>query len=207
MSLRRNKLEITMKKLPCFRKPRNRDGYYFTPTVDGKTKWIPLGTDKQVALEKYHIHMQGESRARSVNEALDLYLNDGGDIDLSKTGLRPFSDLAEQSQKSYRQVIAKIRKQFGKRELVSLRPNKVTQCVVTIPDGNRAIAMLNNIFEFGKFARFVESNPFKNQVVRLKPAKRVRRVRTEEMQAVYDAARPTLKVGHGDCHASRIAGV
>ena len=50
-----------MKKLPCFTKPKNRGGYYFTPTVDGKTKWIPLGTDKQVALEKYHIYMQGES--------------------------------------------------------------------------------------------------------------------------------------------------
>jgi len=61
-----------MKKLPCLTKSKNRDGYYFTPTVDGKTKWIPLGNDKQVAPEKDHILMQGESRARSVNEALDL---------------------------------------------------------------------------------------------------------------------------------------
>ena len=162
--------------------------------MDRKTKWIPLGTDKQVTVEKYHIHMQGESRTRSVNEALDLYLADGGDIDLSKTSLRPFSDLAEQSQKSYRQGIAKIRKQFSKRELVSLKPNEVTQWVVTIPDGNRAIVMLNNIFELGKFVGFVETNPLKNQVVRLKPAKRVHHVRTEQMHAVYDAARPTLKV-------------
>jgi hypothetical protein len=42
-------------KLPCFTKPKNRDGYYFTPTVDGKTKWVPLGTDKQAVLEKYHL--------------------------------------------------------------------------------------------------------------------------------------------------------
>lgn len=186
-----------MKKLPCFTKPKNRDGYYFTPTVNGKTKWIPLGNDKQAALEKYHIYMQGESRNRSVNEALDLYLDDGGDIDLTKTSLRPFSDLAPQTQKSYRQAIAKIRAQFGKRELVSLKPSEVTQWVVTMPDGNRAIAMLNNIFELGKFAGFVETNPLKNQVVRLKPAKRVRHVRTEEMQAVYNAARPTLKVVMG----------
>ena len=78
-----------MKKLPCFTKPKNRGGYYFTPTVDGKTKWITLGIDKQVALEKYHIYMQGESRARSVNEGLDLYLNGGGDIDLFKTQTPP----------------------------------------------------------------------------------------------------------------------
>ena len=78
-----------MKKLPCLTKSKNRDGYYFTPTVDGKTKWIPLGNDKQVALEKDHILMQGESRARSVNEGLDLYLNGGGDIDLFKTQTPP----------------------------------------------------------------------------------------------------------------------
>ena len=45
-----------MSKLPRFPKPKNRDGYYFTPTVDGKTKWVPLGTDKQAALKKYHLH-------------------------------------------------------------------------------------------------------------------------------------------------------
>ena len=44
-----------MSKLPCFTKPKNRDGYYFTPTVDGKTKWAQLGTGKQAALEKYHL--------------------------------------------------------------------------------------------------------------------------------------------------------
>ena len=44
-----------MSKLPRFPKPKNRDGYYFTPTVDGKTKWVPLGTGKQAALEKYHL--------------------------------------------------------------------------------------------------------------------------------------------------------
>ncbi len=174
-----------MKKLPCFTKPKNRDGYYFTPTVDGKTKWIPLGADKTVALEKYHIYMQGESRARSVNEALDLYLNDGGDIDLSKTSLRPFSGLAPKTQKSYREVIAKIRKEFGKRELVSLRPNEVTVWVVTIPAGNTAISVINNILELGKLAGFVETNPLKNQVVRLRPYKRVRHVRTTYQDPIY----------------------
>ena len=44
-----------MSKLPRFPKPKNRDGYYFTPTVDGKTKWVPLSTEKQAALEKYHL--------------------------------------------------------------------------------------------------------------------------------------------------------
>lgn len=113
-----------MKKSPCFAKPKNRAGHYFTPTVDGKTKWIALGTDKRVALERSHIYIQGESRARSVNGALDLYLNDGGDIGLSKTSLRPFSDLATKTQKSYREVISKIRKELGSGEPVSLRPNK-----------------------------------------------------------------------------------
>ena len=39
---------------------------------DGVAVGAGIVNDKQVALEKDHILMQGESRARSVNEALDL---------------------------------------------------------------------------------------------------------------------------------------
>ena len=69
-----------MKKLKSVTKPKNRKGYYFTPTVDGKTKWIPLGEDYQPALEKYHLTMHSDARPHTVNEGMDLYLRDGGDV-------------------------------------------------------------------------------------------------------------------------------
>jgi len=52
--------EPVMKKLSYSSKPKNCKCYYFTPTVDGKTRWILLGEDHQAAVEKYHLMMLGD---------------------------------------------------------------------------------------------------------------------------------------------------
>ena len=185
-----------MKKLRCFTKPKNRDGYYFTPTVDGKTKWIPLGTDKQAALEKYHRLMAGDSRPKTVNEGLDLYLTDGEEIniDLRRASLRPYSDLSEATHIMYGRCAPKIRKEYGNRRLDSLQPDEVTRWIVTLPNGNHCLSLLNNVYSLAKYAGWVQTNPLVGQVNRNAGYERTKRVDTAELQAVYEHASDTLRV-------------
>ena len=48
-----------MKQLPSCTKPKNGNEYYFTPTGDGKPKWIALGDDEQAVIERHHLLTQG----------------------------------------------------------------------------------------------------------------------------------------------------
>ena len=59
------------KKLKCFTK--KRDSYYYTPTINGKTKWISLGKDKSTALLKYHQMVDGKHVGVTINQLLDAY--------------------------------------------------------------------------------------------------------------------------------------
>jgi hypothetical protein len=95
-----------MKKLKCVTKPKNRNGYYFTPTVDSKTKWIPLGEDCQAALAKYHLTMHGDARPHTVNEGMDLSSRDGEDVfDFPGTSMPPYSSLSEATRRNYESVV------------------------------------------------------------------------------------------------------
>jgi hypothetical protein len=61
-----------------------------TPTVDSKTKRIPLGEDYQAVLAKYHLIMHGDARSHTVNEGMDLHLRDRGDVfEFSRISMPP----------------------------------------------------------------------------------------------------------------------
>jgi integrase len=189
-----------MKRLKCFTKPKNRKGYYFTPTVDGKTKWIALGEDYQAALEKYHLLIAGvdaHHRPHTINEGIDLYISDGAGIEevhFKRTTMRPYSSLSEATERNYTSVIKRIRKEFGSRDIDTLKAGEVTRWVVKHSDGNLAISILNNVYAMAKYAGWVDLNPLTGQVERLPQYKRTKHVKTAELLKVREHTNDAVRL-------------
>ncbi len=60
--------------------------------------------------------MQSDARPHTVNEGMDLYLRDEGDVfDFPRTSMRPYSSLSEVTRRNYESVVQRIRKDFGSR--------------------------------------------------------------------------------------------
>ena len=132
-----------------------------------------------------------DQRPHTINEGIDLYLSDGAgveEVNFKRTTIRLWSTLSEATESNYTSVIKCLRRDFGDRDMDTLKAGEITRWVVKHCDGNSAISILNNAYAMAKYAGWLDLNPLSGQVERLPQYKRTRHVRTAELLKIREHA-------------------
>ena len=168
---------MAKKKLPRFTKKRN--SYYYTPTVNGKTKWLPLGNDEVAAMIKYHQYEAG-SKELTVNELLDHYVR-------SDHYLR--SGLSRETIRTYEIGMKHVRRALGNVIASSLNGSDISDFIAGRPgsSGNSCVSPLSNAYQVGLRAKLVPTTPFRKGDIVYEPTPvRVKVVDYDEIMRVRD---------------------
>lgn len=168
---------MSKKKLPRFTKKRNN--YYYTPTIDGKTQWLPLGNDEVEATLKYHQYEAG-SKEVTVNQLLDHYVR-------SDKYLR--SGLSKETIRTYEIGMKHVRSSLGNADASSLNATDISRFIHSRPgsSGNSCVSPLSNAYGVGILAGLVNTSPFRKGDIQYKPTPvRVKVVEADEIKRVRE---------------------
>jgi integrase len=160
-----------MKKLPRF--TQKRESFYYTPTINGKTRWISLGKDKPAALKKYY-NLEASDQTKTVNEAVELYLRSPA-----------FARLATGSQKKYMAWIDRVGETFGHQALDDVDATGLSRFLHL--HGHKAasgISLISNSYKCAILEGWIGWNPVANGIVRVPAPRRIKAVSLEEVLAV-----------------------
>ncbi len=165
------------KKLPRFTKKRN--SYYYTPTIDGKTKWLPLGKDQVKAMLKYNQYEAGTKEV-TVNQLLDYYVRSDKYL---KNGL------SIETIRTYEIGMKHVRCSLGNAAAASLNGTDISRFIESRPgsSGNSCVSPLSNAYQAGIPAGLVSATPFKKgDIVYKKTPVRVKVVEADEIKRVRE---------------------
>ena len=165
------------KKLPRFTKKRNN--YYYTPTINGKTQWLPLGNDEVAAMIKYHQYETG-SKEVTVNELLDHYVR-------SDRYLK--SGLSKETIRTYEIGMKHVRSSLGSADASLLNATDISRFIHSRPgsSGNSCVSPLSNAYGVGILDGLVHSSPFRKGDIQYKTTPvRVKVVEYDEIMRVRD---------------------
>lgn len=186
-----------MKKLKCFQK--KRDSYYYTPTISGKTRWIPLGKDYAEALAKYHRLASGEIVGVTINQLLDNYI---------RSSDYTTDNLAINTIDRYERGIEMVRQAMGHLDAKEVNATTISRFIEHACEGsavgNGWVSPLSNAYKRGIVDGLVETTPFRKGDIRYKKKPvRVRVVQREELEAIKAEMmdREHLKRWNGDVEA------
>lgn len=155
--------------------------YYYTPYVDGRQRWIPLGSDYPRALRRWAEYEGGDRRVSTVADALDRFL-------IEVVPLK-----ADATQREYRRADPLIRKVFGRQRLDEVRPSHIAaylterQAMGAPVAGNREVAYLSTVYSHAiRWGAHDAANPCLG-VARNRQGKRDRWLTDEEIAALKAA--------------------
>ncbi len=166
------------KKLKCFTK--KRDSYYYTPTINGKTKWIQLGKDKSTALLKYHQMVDGKHIGVTVDQLLEAY---------ERSEEFSLKRLSQRSIDTYENGMRHVREAMGHLYAEELNAVTISRFIHEAPgaSGNSWVSPLSMAYRHGILTGLVETTPFrKGDIQYAKTPVRVRVVNLEEILAVRE---------------------
>lgn len=144
--------------------------YYHTPKVDGKTKWVNLGKDRKIAMQKW---ARLEGGGRSIADALSEYCESSS-----------FLSLADSTRGDYERYIDMWIEKFGWYAMDDITTAMLCEFVYERGyKGNRELAPLSGAYKVGLRKRWCASNPCIG-VIRAKEPKRVRAILTEDVEAM-----------------------
>lgn len=164
-------------KLPRF---TTKDGrFYWTPSTNGKTRWIRLPNKKSQALDKYY-QLEAGNPSSTVNEAFDLYLKDPQFLD----------NLVPATQRDYLRYIKVMRPVFGHLPLDDIDAVMLSQFIDKVGYmGNNYMSPLSKAFQVAIMKGLTRQNPCtKGDIVRTPMPVRIKEVSLEEIMAVRDAS-------------------
>jgi integrase len=170
-------IPIMAKKLPRF---TTKDGrFYWTPSTNGKTRWIRLPIERSQALDKYY-QLEAGNTSSTVNEAFDLYLMDPKFLD----------KLAPITQSDYRRYIKIMRPVFGHLPLDDVDAVMLSQYIDKVGYmGNNHMSPLSKAFQVAILKGLTRHNPCtKGDIVRQPMPARVKEVLLDEIMAVRNAS-------------------
>lgn len=156
---------------------------------DGKRRWLPLSrvTDGEHALYK-ELSRVTRPQARTLNDLFDSFI-----------GSPVFAELGSASQKGYIGYIDRsLRPVFGEMPPDDLRPSDIAQFLEMRQDqgaavsGNREIACLSSVYNYGMRKGWVEANPCRG-VRRNREKPKDRYVRHDEFLVVFEACPEELQ--------------
>ncbi len=169
-------------KLKCF--TQKRDSYYYTPTIKGKTKWIPLGSDKSTALLRYHSLIENGHCGVTIDQLLDNYIR--------SEAFSP-KKLSKRSIDTYEYGMAHVRAGMGHLDAAEVNATTISRFIHTAPgsSGNGWVSPLSQAYKRGILDGLVDSTPFRKGDIQYKPAPvRVRVVTLEEIMKVRGEISP-----------------
>ena len=155
-----------------------RGKFYYTPTINYKTTWIPLGADKGEALVKYHKFINKEIEGVTINQLLDNYIR-SVDYTTEKLSLR--------TMERYDLGMEKVREFMGNLDVKEVDAIMITRFIESSGGGvstigNGWVSPLSNAFKRGIKDGIVRTTPFrKGDIQYTKKRVRVRVVEEHEL--------------------------
>jgi integrase len=159
--------------------------YYWTPFVNGKQKWIPLGREFAEAFEKYG-RLEADKHEASGSSFADLERRFFAEV----VPLR-----AKNTQKSYRSWIKPLRATFGEVDVSKITQQsaaKYRDVRTHRTSANRELALLSTMLGYGVEIGML---PAPNPLVGFKhkpEARRTRYITDDELARLIGAAEPKL---------------
>jgi len=166
------------KKLPCF--TEKNGSFYYTPTMRGKTKWIPLGKEKSIALMRYHQLRDNTISGVTINELLDNYIR-SEEFTTKK--------LSKYTIDTYEHGMEQVRKAMGHLDASELEATTISRFIHAAPgsSGNSWVSPLSQAYKRGILDGLVQSTPFRKGDIQYRPvAVRVRVVGYDEIMMVRE---------------------
>ena len=166
------------KKLKNFHEKRGT--YYYTPTINGKTKWINIGKDKSIALMRYYELTEGGYVRVTINDLLDNYI---------KSEKFSPNHLSQRTIDTYENGMKNVREQLGDMDATELNAVTISRFIHSAPgaSGNSWCSPLSNAYKQGILDGLVETTPFCKGDIQYKPQPvRVRVVDHEEIMKVRE---------------------
>lgn len=163
------------KKLPRFTNSKGR--FYWTPTTNGKTRWIRLPDKYDDAIDKYH-ELEAGNTPNTVNHALDLYLESAR-----------FQRLAKDTKKNYRRYIRVMRPVLGHLPLSDINAILLSRFIHKVGYiGNNMMSPLSGAFKIAKMEGLIDSNPVRTaDIEKAEIPRRIKEVDISEVMAIYEA--------------------
>lgn len=161
---------------------RKRRAYYYVPRVDGRQRWIPLGSDYTAALRRYYEIDGAPDRGTTIGDAMDAYARD------------VLAGKAPKTQADYARYAAMLRPVFGDVRLAAATPSHFAQYLykrTARVSANREIAYLASVFRHAMRMGWVAANPC-HGVPRNPERPRGRDVSDLELDAFSTGAGPLL---------------
>jgi integrase len=162
-----------------------RKGKAFYYDAGGKPrKWLPLGSDKAIALLKW-AEMEGSDQTATVSGLIDKYL-----------ASQFYADLKPTTRYSYKRWTLTLKKVFGNMHPADVRPHHIAKFLDSHNGkvlANKGVAVLSTVYEKGMRWGIVDSNPTRG-IRRNKTVTRDRYITDAEFLAIRAKAAPILKV-------------
>jgi len=160
--------------------------YYYVIKRAGKVKWTRLGKTESEMYSKLAKIKLGETTKNTMSEVFSRYTE------------KILPTLAETTQKYYEGQLIRLNKVFG-----HMPPKAITTVMVyeyldtraetALVQANREVSLLSKIFSFCKRWGMIEHNPCKDMEMLIEEV-RDRYISHDEYHAVYEAAKPLIKI-------------
>jgi len=160
--------------------------YYWTPFVNGKQKWVPLGREFAEAFEKYG-RLEADKHDATGSSFADLE---------SRFFAEEVPKRAKNTQKSYRSWIKPLRAVFGGVDVSSITQQaaaKYRDARVHRTSANRELALLSTMLAYGVEIGMLESNKLLGFHHRPEP-RRTRYITDGELELLITQANPKLSL-------------
>ena len=169
------------KKIPRF--TLKHGAYYWTPTVDGVTKWIRLSKDRDEALLMYE-GKEGGPVDRNVRDMLKLYKES-----------KQWAKLAPETKRVYDIHIRNLNKHMGSICIEEVDATMMSRFIDKIGwQGNQCVSVLSGAYKRAVLEGWINYNPAnKGDVTKADIPYRERHVLKEELLAIREAGDQKLK--------------
>lgn len=173
------------KKLPRF--TEKHGAYYWTPTIDGQTKWFKLSRDRDEALMLYEEREHGPTDY-TVNQMLDLFMAGDRWQGVKKTGgHEPYS---ARTKETYSGHIVVLREELGSKPIEAVDPIVLTRFIAKIGyKGNYCVSLLSSAYKLAVAEGWTARNPAnKGDITHAKRPRRNKHVKLEEIMYLRERA-------------------
>ena len=162
------------KKLPRFTQSKGR--FYWTPTTNGKTRWIRLPDKYDDAIDKYH-ELEAGATPNTVNNAFDLYLES-----------ERFARLASETKKNYGRYIKIMRPVLGHMPLSEISATTLSRFIHRVGYvGNNMMSPLSGAFKIAILEGLIDTNPVRAaDIQKAEIPRRIKEVDIAEVMAIYE---------------------
>lgn len=150
--------------------------YYWTPTVDGKTKWVKLSRDLTEAVLLYEEYEHGPVD-RKVSQILELLVNS-----------KRWQQYAPHTQKTYRSLMDKINAYMGHKPIESIDGLVLTRFIHAHGyQGNLGVSVLSSAYKQAILEGWTNTNPCsKGNHVKAATPRRIKHVQYKDIQRLRE---------------------